>query len=158
MFKRDRMAGANIDVYEFDGMVRGLHIYKTAWTPLINETLQVYHAGRHQQTWLTHSRWSAVVIFNRGCIVGHISRIPFFLNVCRHHFNVYQLWHPWARHLLHSFCCTTQCILQPMHVYEPSFIMHKYGIDRKNIDNYTNGKSALSILQLTRVVYCHKHS
>ena len=28
------MASANTGVYEFDGMVRGLNVYKTVWTPL----------------------------------------------------------------------------------------------------------------------------
>ena len=36
---RDRMAGANTGAYEFDSVVRGLHVYKTVWTPLTDETL-----------------------------------------------------------------------------------------------------------------------
>ena len=32
------MAGASISVYEFDNMVRGQHVYKSAWTPLIDKT------------------------------------------------------------------------------------------------------------------------
>ena len=42
------MAGDNTGVYEFDSVVRGLHAYKTVWTPLIDETLQVHHVGRYQ--------------------------------------------------------------------------------------------------------------
>ena len=34
------MAGANTGVDEFDSMVRGLHVYKTVWAPLIDEMLQ----------------------------------------------------------------------------------------------------------------------
>ena len=30
------------------------------------------------------------------------------------------------RHLFHSFCCTTQCIFEPLQVYEPGFNMDKY--------------------------------
>ena len=30
------MAGANIGVYEFDNVTRGLHVYKTLWTQLID--------------------------------------------------------------------------------------------------------------------------
>ena len=30
------------------------------------------------------------------------------------------------RYLFHSFCCTTQCIFEPLHVYKPSFNMDKY--------------------------------
>ena len=39
------MAGAIAGVYKFDIVVRGLHVYKTVWTLLIDETLQVYHMG-----------------------------------------------------------------------------------------------------------------
>ena len=38
-----RMAGANTSVYKFDSVVKGLHVYKTVWTPLIDETLEVHH-------------------------------------------------------------------------------------------------------------------
>ena len=37
---QDGMAGTNTGVYEFDSVVRGLHIYKTVWTPLIDEMAQ----------------------------------------------------------------------------------------------------------------------
>ena len=33
-----RMAGASTSDYEFDNVVRGQHIYKSAWTPLIDKT------------------------------------------------------------------------------------------------------------------------
>ena len=45
---QDRMAGANTGVDKFDSMVRALHVYKTVWTPLIDETLRVHHVGRYQ--------------------------------------------------------------------------------------------------------------
>ena len=32
------MAGASISVYEFDNVVRGQHVYKSAWTPLTDRT------------------------------------------------------------------------------------------------------------------------
>ena len=35
------MAGASTDVLEFDSMARGQHVYKTVWTPLIDEALQM---------------------------------------------------------------------------------------------------------------------
>ena len=31
------------------------------------------------------------------------------------------------RYLFHSFCCTTQCIFEPLRVYEPGFNTDKYG-------------------------------
>ena len=31
------------------------------------------------------------------------------------------------RHLFHSFCCTTGCIFDPLHVYESGFNTDKYG-------------------------------
>ena len=34
---QDRMAGASTSVYGFDSVVRGQHIYKSAWTPLTDE-------------------------------------------------------------------------------------------------------------------------
>ena len=36
-----RMAGVSTGVFEFDSVVRGYHVYKTVWTPTIDETLQV---------------------------------------------------------------------------------------------------------------------
>ena len=38
---QDRMVGTSTSVYKFDSVARGYRIYKTVWTPLINETLQV---------------------------------------------------------------------------------------------------------------------
>ena len=32
------MAGASTSVYEFDNMVRGQYVYKSAWTPLTDKT------------------------------------------------------------------------------------------------------------------------
>ena len=32
------MAGASTSVYEFENMVRGQHVYKSAWTPLTDKT------------------------------------------------------------------------------------------------------------------------
>ena len=31
------MAGASTSVYKFDNVVRGKHVYKSAWTPLSDE-------------------------------------------------------------------------------------------------------------------------
>ena len=33
-----RMAGTSTSVYKFDNVVRGQHIYKSAWTPLTDKT------------------------------------------------------------------------------------------------------------------------
>ena len=33
-----RMAGASTSVYDFDSVVRGQHIYKSAWTSLTDKT------------------------------------------------------------------------------------------------------------------------
>ena len=44
-----RIAGASTGVYEFNSVVKGRHIHKTAWTPLVDETLQVHGVGRYQQ-------------------------------------------------------------------------------------------------------------
>ena len=35
------MAGTNTGVYEFDSMVRGLHIYNTVWTLVIAKMLRI---------------------------------------------------------------------------------------------------------------------
>ena len=32
------MAGASISIYEFDSVVRGQHVNKSAWTPLTDKT------------------------------------------------------------------------------------------------------------------------
>ena len=37
---QERMAGISINVYKFDNVVRGYHIYKTLQTPHIDEALQ----------------------------------------------------------------------------------------------------------------------
>lgn len=42
------MAGVNIGVCEFDSVVIALDVYKTIWTPLVDETLQLRHVGRYQ--------------------------------------------------------------------------------------------------------------
>ena len=44
------MTGASTGVYELYSVVRGHHIYKIVWTPLVNETLLVHGAGKYQQT------------------------------------------------------------------------------------------------------------
>ena len=33
-----RMAGASSSVYKFDNVIRGQHVYKSAWTPLTDKT------------------------------------------------------------------------------------------------------------------------
>ena len=35
---KGRMAGASTSVYEFDNVVRGQHVYKSAWTSLTDKT------------------------------------------------------------------------------------------------------------------------
>ena len=32
-----RITGASISVYEFDSMIRGQHVYKSAWTPFTDK-------------------------------------------------------------------------------------------------------------------------
>ena len=32
------MAGASTNVYDFDNVVRGQHVYESAWTPLTDKT------------------------------------------------------------------------------------------------------------------------
>ena len=78
------MAGAIIScsVYEFDSVVRGHHIYKTVWTAMIDETLQVALEDTNE-----HDEY-AIAITRGGCIVGHIpweiSRICLFLDTWHH--------------------------------------------------------------------------
>ena len=43
-----RIADASISVDEFDSMIRGQHIYKSAWAPLTDETLKcIWKVNRH---------------------------------------------------------------------------------------------------------------
>ena len=42
------MASANTDVYEYDGVVRIQHIYKTVWFQLTDETLHVALEGTNE--------------------------------------------------------------------------------------------------------------
>ena len=66
------MAGAihsdSDSVLEFDSVVRGHHIYKAVWTPVIDETLQVAQEGTNE-----HDEY-AVAITKAGYIVGHVPR------------------------------------------------------------------------------------
>ena len=39
------MAGPSAGVYKMHSVIRGHHIYKTVWTSLIDETVQVHGAG-----------------------------------------------------------------------------------------------------------------
>ena len=74
-----RMAGTSTGVYEFHSMIRGHDVYKTIWTPVIDETLQVMQEGTNEY---------AVTITKGGCIhciVEHIPREYAFLNTCHHH-------------------------------------------------------------------------
>ena len=44
-------------------------------------------------------------------------------------FNNFGTWNlNGPRHLFYSFCCTTQHIFEPLHVYKPGFNMDKYDI------------------------------
>ena len=51
------MAGASTSVFEFDSVVRGHHVYKTVWTPTIDETLQVM-----QEDMNGHDEYVVVII------------------------------------------------------------------------------------------------
>ena len=42
------MAGAYTGVYKFTSVVKGHQVYKTVWTPLIDETLIVHGVVRYQ--------------------------------------------------------------------------------------------------------------
>ena len=43
-----RMADASTSVDEFDSMIRGQHIYKSAWAPLTDKTLKcIRKVNRH---------------------------------------------------------------------------------------------------------------
>ena len=39
------MADASTNVYEFDSVVKGQHIYKSAWTPLTDKTRKCTDPG-----------------------------------------------------------------------------------------------------------------
>ena len=86
-----RMAGTSTGVYEFHTVVRGHHVYKTVWTPVIDETLQVAQEGTSR-----HNKYT-VAISKGGCTVGHISReilriINYvFLNTWHHHMHNHHL-------------------------------------------------------------------
>jgi hypothetical protein len=62
--------------FEFDSVVRGHHIYKSFWTPLIGETLSLMteDANAHDS--------QAVAVMKGGSIVGHaprgLARVFFF--------------------------------------------------------------------------------
>ena len=61
-------------VYEKESVVRGHHIYKTVWTPVIGEELPVEREEDNQ-----HDQHAVAVVKN-GDIVGHIPRsIPYRL-------------------------------------------------------------------------------
>ena len=64
------MVGASTSyiVYEFDSVVRGHHVYKTVWTPVIDETLQVAWEDTNE-----HDEY-AVAITRGGWVVGHVPR------------------------------------------------------------------------------------
>lgn len=52
-------------VYEKGSVVQGHHIYKTIWTPVLEElTLQTEDGNEHDKP--------AVAIMKEGCIVGHV--------------------------------------------------------------------------------------
>ena len=73
------MATGDTSTYEIDSVVRGHHVYKTIWTPVLSETLEV-----EQEVDNEHDD-HAVAVVRRGSIVGHvpveISRVCYyFLN------------------------------------------------------------------------------
>ena len=55
-------------VYEKESVVRGHHIYKTVWTPVIGEELPVEREEDNQ-----HDQHAVAVVKN-GTIVGHMPR------------------------------------------------------------------------------------
>ena len=104
------------------------------WITLVDETLHVPWYREIPMNMTTYNlcrRWSAVAIIKGGYmyIVGQISRdyINNFLYIWHHlifiKFNNLAIWHLNGFWYIISFCCTTQDILEPMHVYELSFSM-----------------------------------
>ena len=60
-------ASTSCSVYEFDSIVRGHHIYKTIWTPVSDEMLQVAWEDTNE-----HGEYYAIAITRGGRVVGHI--------------------------------------------------------------------------------------
>ena len=60
------MTGASTTTYEIDSVVRGHHAYKTIWTPLLGETLEVRREDDND-----HDEYP-VAIIRREVIIGHV--------------------------------------------------------------------------------------
>ena len=70
-YRRPVMAASQVvlrGVYEKESVVRGHHIYKTVWTPVIGEELPVEREEDNQ-----HDQHAVAVVKN-GDIVGHMPR------------------------------------------------------------------------------------
>ena len=71
------MVAGDTSTYEINSIIQGHHVYKTIWTPVLSETLEVGLENNNE-----HDNY-AVAIFRRGSIVGHlpqeISRVCYFL-------------------------------------------------------------------------------
>ena len=70
------MAMEDFEEYTVESVVRGHHIYKAVWTPVIGEALALeVEEGTHEEEY-------AVAILKTGMVVGHVprelSRIFFF--------------------------------------------------------------------------------
>ena len=91
---------------------------------------------RYQQTQQVCCRWSAMAVFNRGCIVGHIPReIIILMHGSIFNWTMYfgtqHLNEP--RHVFHSCCCSIWYVFELMHLYEPGFNKDKHS-NYKNYD------------------------
>ena len=62
------MTGTSTRTYKIDSVVRGHHIYKTIWTPLLGEILE---AEREDES--DHDEYT-VAITRRGDVVRHVPR------------------------------------------------------------------------------------
>jgi len=60
------MAAGDTSTYKIDSVVWGHHVYKTIWTPLLSETLEVGQEYDNE-----HDEY-AVAVFRRDSIVGHV--------------------------------------------------------------------------------------
>ena len=58
------MAGTSMGAYEFHSVVRGHHVYKTVWTPIIDKMLQVAWENTSE-----HNEY-AIAITKGECMLG----------------------------------------------------------------------------------------
>ena len=62
------MATQCSDSYEKTSVIRGQHIYKSIWTPIIGEELVLEAQDDNE-----HDK-HAVAVMKDGCVVGHVPR------------------------------------------------------------------------------------